>query len=148
MLTAVITGLLALLGALIGAWLSRRSEYEKWFRQEKAAALADYLRQLHDTRHEAREAYYGSADGDELSRSIAAGEAFARLDKYTALARLYISAEGREMLSYLQDKLWINCTVRGGPANKSNEVKVLMSKIQVLLESELGRIPGRLKWPL
>ena len=148
MLTALVTGLLAVIGAFLGAWLTRRSEYEKWHRQEKGIATSEYLRQLHATRLNASEAYYGVNDGDELSRSIQATEAFAQLEKFTSVLRLYLSSESRENLSELQKALWIHCTVQGGPANRVEEIKKLMHRIQLLLEAELTRVPNRLRWLL
>jgi hypothetical protein len=140
---AIVTAVLALLGAIFGAWLSRRSEYEKWYRHEKALALAEYVRQLHDARTQAREAYY-SGEGTEQSRSMNATEAFVALDKYTSLARLFMSEPARESLSELQKQLWLHCTNKGGPANRVSEVKAVMEKIQCLIEKELQRIPRRL----
>ena len=66
------TALFALLGAFFGAWLTRRSEYEKWYRQEKSNAFAEYLRQLHDARLRASDIYYGT-DGTEQDRRYASG---------------------------------------------------------------------------
>ena len=92
---AAIGGLFALLGAFAGAALTRRSEYEKWHRQEKSNAFGEFLRQLHDTRTNASDAYY-SGESAELAKSIKATEAFAKLEKYSGIARLHMSASGRE----------------------------------------------------
>jgi len=138
------TALFALLGAFVGAWLTRRSEYEKWYRQEKSNAFAEYLRQLHDTRLRASDLYYGT-EGTAQHRSLKATEEFARLGKFTALARLYMSAAGRQALSDMQNKLWV-CTVQSGPANRANEIRTLMEEIQDLIEAELEHLPGKCSW--
>jgi hypothetical protein len=144
---AAIGGLFALLGAFAGAALTRRSEYEKWHRQEKSNAFGEFLRQLHDTRITASDAYY-SGEGAELAKSIKATEAFVKLEKYSGIARLHMSPSGRESLAELTKKLWINCTIQGGPANRVNEIKALMAAIQTLLEQELAKVPGKLPWAL
>ena len=142
---AAVGGLFALLGAFAGAALTRRSEYEKWHRQEKSNAFGEFLRQLHDTRIAASDAYY-SGEGSELTRSIKTTEAFTKLEKYSGVARLHMSASGRERMAELTKNLWINCTIQGGPANRANEIKTLMAAIQDLLEQELGKVPGTLPW--
>lgn len=59
-IVAVVSGLFALLGGFIGAWLARRTEYEKWLRQERSAAFAEFIRQLHSVREKATDAIYAS----------------------------------------------------------------------------------------
>ena len=142
---AAVVGALALMGAFLGAMLARKSDYEKWYRQERSNAFGEFLRQLHDTRLVASDAYY-SDEGSELSKSMKATEAFARLEKYTGIARLYMSAAGRAAMAEFTKSLWINCTTKGGPANRVTQIKEMMAAIQVLLEAELGKVPPRLRW--
>lgn len=142
----VIAGLFALLGAFVGAALTRRTEYEKWLRQARTEAFATFLRELHDTRLYATNAYYDEP-GAEQEKSIKVTEAFTRFQKHVALARLFISDAGREELSSLVNDLWVNCTVQGGPANRANQVKELMHKIQGVLERELNYMPWKVRWP-
>lgn len=41
-IVAVVSGFFAWLGGFFGAWLARRTEYEKWLRQERSAAFAEF----------------------------------------------------------------------------------------------------------
>ena len=59
-IVAVVSGLFALLGGFFGAWLARRTEYEKWLRQERSAAFAEFLKQLHAVREKAIDATYAA----------------------------------------------------------------------------------------
>lgn len=115
-------------------------------RIQKSNAFAEYLRQLHDARLRASDLYYGT-EGTEQDRSMKATEEFAKLGKFTALARLYMSAAGRQSLLDMQNKLWVYCTVQGGPASQVNEIKTTMEAIQCLLEAELEHLPGNLRRP-
>lgn len=142
---AVVVGLFALLGAFFGAALTRRTEYEKWLRQEKSNTFGEFLRQLHETRLAATDAYY-STNGDERSKSIRAGEGFASLQKYAGVARLYMSENGRTEFSSMLNDLLVNCTVKGGPANRTDQIKKLMEDIQLLLERELNHLPKKVRW--
>lgn len=141
----VVAGLFALVGAFVGAALTRRTEYEKWLRQARTEAFATFLRELHDTRLFATAAFYDEP-GTELGKSAKATEAFTRLQKHVALARLFMSGAGREELSSSVNELWVNCTAEGGPVNRGNQINDLMHRIQCLLERELNYVPWRVRW--
>lgn len=141
----VVAGLFALVGAFIGAALTRRTEYEKWLRQERTEAFATFLRELHDTRLRATAAFYDEP-GTELEKGVKVTEAFTRLQKHVALARLFMSVAGREELSSLVNELWVNCTAEGGPVNRGNQIKDDMHRIQCVLERELDYVPWRVRW--
>lgn len=144
---AVVTGLLALLGAFAGAALARRTEYEKWLRQERTSAFGEFLRELHGTRMAVTAAYYDE-EGTEQIKSTKATQAFVLLQKQVGIARLFMSVVGRSEFAKLLNDLWLHCTVQGGPANRVNEIKSLMESIQILLERELNFLPSKLPWKL
>ena len=62
----LLTGLLTLLGVFLGAWLTRRSDYERWFRQAKAESIALLVEQMRIARQVARNAYYNDSTTSEL----------------------------------------------------------------------------------
>ena len=142
---ALVTGLLALLGAFAGAALTRRTEFEKWLRQERTSAFGEFLRELHGTRTAVTKAYYDE-EGTEQIKSTRATQAFVLLQKQVGIARLFMSEKGRGEFDKLLNDLWVNCTVQGGPANRTNQIKSLMGSIQVLLERELNYLPSGLPW--
>jgi hypothetical protein len=133
-------------GAFAGAALTRRTEFEKWLRQARTEAFAALIRELHDTRLYATTAYYDEP-GTELEKSIKVTEAFARLKKHVALARLFMSEAGREQLSALVSSLWVDCTIEGGPAKRPSQINDHMSKLQAVLERELTYMPWEVRWP-
>jgi hypothetical protein len=140
--TVALSGFCSIAGVFAGARLARRSEYDKWHRQEKSKALAEFLSELYNTRIAASDAYY-SGERDNLAKSIKAGEAFAALRKYQGVARLYMSDNGRDSLEQLVSDLRLNCTDDGGPAKHSTKVEALMKSIQELVETELALPPGK-----
>jgi len=142
---AIVGGLFALLGAFFGAALTRRSEYEKWLRQEKSNTFGEFLRELHDIRRSVSDAYYGQ-EADEITKSIKSDEGFARLQRSAGIARLYMSDKGRTNFSKLLNDLRENCTVQGGPANRAIQIDTLMEEIQFLLERELNLLPWKPRW--
>ena len=91
-------------------------------------------------------AYYDEP-GTEQQKSMKVTEAFTRLQKHVSTARLFMSESGREKLSELMSDLWVNCTVKGGPANRVTQTKELMKQIQATLEQDLNYLPWRVRWP-
>ena len=81
-----------------------------------------------------------SFEGNEQLRSMNATELFVGLRKYESVARLYMSKTGRSTLSELTNKLCVDCTARGGPANRTEQIKQSELAIQALLEQELEKI--------
>ena len=141
---AFVGGLFALLGAFAGAALTRQTEYEKWLRQEKSLAFAEFLRQLHDTRQAVADAYYGPVQ-DENARGMNATECFVRLQKNIGIARLYMTEETRVQFSALLKELWLNCTGKGGPADRAIQIRDLMETIQALIENQLNAMPWQIR---
>ena len=144
--TPLIAGLFALLGAMIGAALARRTEYEKWLRQSRTDAFATFVRELYVAREYATTAYYDE-DETEPDKSMKITQAFAVLERHTSLARLFMSDIGRTELRSLVSAVWLACDTRGGPANGAIKIKENMDQIQTLLEKELVYVPGKLRWP-
>jgi len=142
----LVAGLFALLGAFAGSALSRRSEYEKWLRQERTQAFSTFVKELHETRMCATVEYYDRA-GTEQEKSMKVTEAFTRLQKHVSTSRLFMSETGREKLSELVNNLWINCTSQGGPANRVIQINDLMKNIQIVLENDLNYLPWKVRWP-
>ena len=144
--TEYIAGLFALLGAFAGAALTRRTEYEKWLRQERAQAFGVLINEVHETRLFATNEYY-EGEGTEQERSTRVTEAFTKLGRHVGVARLYMSNDGRGELSEVVQGLWINCTSQGGPASRVIQLKAQMERLQKLLEGELSVLPWSLRFP-
>ena len=136
-LQALVSGMLALLGGFFGAWFTRRTEYEKWLRQQRSMEFAAFLYHLHEVHLKALSAIYSEEDTEQL-RKINTSTIFATLKKYESVARLYMSKSARKQLPELTNELWLNFTVNGGPANRINKIKIIESDIQELIEKELG----------
>lgn len=135
-LQAIVAGLFALLGGFAGAALTRRTDYEKWLRQEMSAAFAEFLRQMHDARESAIETLY-SESLDDQSRNIKLTEIFLRLSKQESIARLYLNNTSRDSLSRLRKELWLLHATRENQANRIENAERIMNDVQKLFESQL-----------
>lgn len=133
---AITTGLFALLGGFVGAALTRRTDYEKWLRQEMSTAFAEFLRQMHDARESAIETLYATSLDDQ-SRSIKLTEIFLHLSKQESIARLYLDSTARESLSRLRKDLWLLHATRENQAGRIENAERIMNEVQKLFESQL-----------
>jgi hypothetical protein len=133
---ALVSGLFALLGGFTGAWLSRRSEYEKWLRQERSTAFAEFLRQVHAVREKAISVVH-DASLSTSEREMKVTELFLSLEGSEGVVRLYLPEGDRKMFSDLRHELWVLHGVSGDQTRRIREVENVLSDIQGLLERTL-----------
>ena len=135
-IVAVVSGLFALLGGFVGAWLARRTEYEKWLRQQRSIAFAEFISQLHNIRKMAIDIINDSALSTQ-QRDMKITELFCDLNSQENIVRLYLKECDRKKFSSLKHKLW---TVHSPQINQSTRIKKigdLMSEIQVIFEKTI-----------
>jgi len=138
-LAAFVTGLLALLGGYLGAWASRRTAYEKWLRQERSAAFASFLRELHKTWLELPKGVLRNpALNPDADRYIT--ESFVRLEPHKNIVRLYLDEKDREPFSKLVHEIWVAQTSSAlSDASSSERTQQAIISIQRIFESKLHR---------
>ncbi len=132
----VVSGLFALLGGFFGTWLARRTEYEKWLRQERSAAFAEFLKQLHTVREKAIDATY-APDLSEQQRDMKVTELFVGLNGQENIVRLYLKPTDREKFSKLKHDLWLLHGPRAEQSQRIQKVDSLLSEIQSIFEKTI-----------
>lgn len=137
-IVAVVSGLFALLGGFIGAWLARRTEYEKWLRQERSSAFAEFLKQLHAVREKAIDAVH-AANLSPIERDAKVTELFLGLNGHENIARLYLEPGDRAEFSKLVKELWLLHGLGTTQSARINRVEVVLSEIQSIFERTLHR---------
>ena len=129
----VIPGLFALLGGFLGAWLTRRTEYQKWLRQQRSIEFSKIIKQLEDHRIKALNIIYDS-QLDDKAKDIELTMLSLELAPQENIIRLYLDKSDRDTFSKLLHDLWssnhpiIEQTVR---MKKESEI---MHGIQSLFE--------------
>lgn len=136
-LAALVAGVLALLGGFIGAWLSRRTDYEKWLRQERGVVFSSFLRELHKTWLELPEGIFrNSLISPEADRHIT--ESFVRLEPHKNIVRLYLDAKDRKPFSDLVHEIWVAQTSGAlAETTRANKTHKAMQAIQEIFERRL-----------
>jgi len=134
---AVVAGLFALLGGFAGAALTRRTEYEKWLRQERSTVFAEFFRQLYKAKAEAMDAIY-SADGDELMRDIKVSEIFLGLKAQEGLVRLYLHPDDRAEFTEHMNEFAVVHSLSATQTMRIRKSEATLHHIQAVFERTIG----------
>lgn len=135
-IVAAVSGLFALLGGFVGAWLARRTEYEKWLRQERSSAFAEFLKQLHSVRERAIDAAW-VANLSQLERDSKVTDLFLGLNGHENIARLYLEPSDRAEFSRLVKELWLLHSTSTTQSERIKRVEGVLSGIQSIFERTL-----------
>ena len=103
------SGVFALIGALVGAYvgalLARRTEYEKWLRQERSTVFSEFLTKFNEADQEAIKILSDQdCTGNQRDQKITA--LFCRLDGPKNVVRLYLKKSDREKFSHSLSVYW------------------------------------------
>jgi len=101
---AFTAGLCAMLGGAFGVLLARRTEYEKWLRQERNNAFARFLPRMKECRLQALDIIF-SKEGDELTRGISLSELKLNFEVEENVVRLYLNDDDRASFTKIMKDL-------------------------------------------
>ncbi len=133
---AFISGLFALLGGFIGAWLTRKTEYQKWLRQQRSVEFSEFIKQLEDVRVKASDILYSSKPTDE-EKDFQITELFIGLKPLENIVRLYPNKSDRETFSKLKHKIWSFYSPSIKKSVRMKKHKELLQGIQDLFEKNI-----------
>ena len=137
---AVVSGIFFLAGGFLGAFLTRRTEYEKWLRQERCLAFAEFLRQLHTVLEKAIPILSGSEPKQQQDLKVT--ELFMGLNAQEYIVRLYLPANDRESFSELTKQLWLLYSPSTQMESRIPGAKEILRKIQSLFERTIDGKPS------
>ena len=133
---AIVSGLFALLGGFLGAFLNRRTEYEKWLRQQRSTAFSDFIKQINHLRKEAVDILYDPNLAEE-KKNIAISELFYELNIQENIVRLYLTGNNREKFSELKVQIWSAYSPSINQSTRLNKLKDATTEIQAIFEDAL-----------
>ena len=138
-LVAFASGLLALLGGFAGAALTRRTEYERWLRQERGAVFARFLQALQETRTSALNLvhYAGESEEERASADLKVTELFSALLSQAGIVRLYLGPTDREPFSQAVHELYLVHSITTRQSHRMERVAALSRELQDMFEASL-----------
>lgn len=130
------SGLFALLGVVLGAWLGRRSEYEKWRRQNQSETFAQFLKMLSEAQHQAINTFHDSSLSDQ-EQDIHVTEIYHPVLEYSRVVMLYLSNKNRERFSKLANEVWSLHAGREFGDSRLSTMRNKVDEIQKIFEAEI-----------
>ena len=104
-IVAVTAGLFSLLGAFAGAALARRTEYEKWLRENRSEVFAKFLELLSEARTNATGAMFDNTI-EQPQQNIRVTEAYRPALDYVRIVCLYLPKDSRKEFRQLAEDFW------------------------------------------
>lgn len=133
---AFISGLFALLGGFLGAWLTRRTEYQKWIRQQRSVEFAEFIKQFEAIRLTASDIIYNSQIEDR-EKDMQITELFVKLTPQENIVRLFLKNNDREKFSSLIHDLWSSYSPTINQSVRMKKHKELIKGIQSMFEKRI-----------
>jgi hypothetical protein len=131
----LLSGMLALLGGILGVLLTRRSDYERWLRQERSLTFATFLREALQVRHKAIDIIHSYTPIQQ--RDIEITELFMGLEIHKQIVRLYLKSNDRGRLDTLVNELRAALNPSGDQGRRMEEVGRILKEFQSIFETTL-----------
>jgi hypothetical protein len=136
LLVAFVAGLFALLGAFSGAWLTRRTEHQKWLRQNRAEVYTKFL-DLLSKAHVAASDIMFDRSIEELQQNVKVTEAYMPAMDCARVVRLYLPPERRQEFSDLAHGYFVLHSQRSLGDSRLTKMGQTLEHIQKLFEVTL-----------
>jgi len=136
LLLAFATGLFSLLGGFLGAFLVRRTQYEKWLRESRSPVYAKFLELMHDARKNTTETIYDQSL-KKLQRDIKITDHYNTPLNYMKIVRLYLPKNLRNEFEKLGQEIWsLHASIDLGQS-RLTKMDEKLDKVQGIFESNL-----------
>lgn len=135
-IVAVTAGLFSLLGAFAGAALARRTEYEKWLRENRSEVFAKFLELLSEAQTNATDAMFNNTI-EQLQQDIRVTEAYRPALDYARVVCLYLPRDKRKEFRQLAQDFWALHSSRGLGDSRLLKMPEKLEAIQNIFEANL-----------
>lgn len=135
-IVAVTAGLFSLLGAFAGAALARRTEYEKWLRENRSEVFAKFLGLLSLARKNATDAMFDNTL-EQLEQDIQVTEAYQPALEYAGVVCLYLPKDKRKEFRQLAQDFWALHSTRSLGDSRLLKMPEKLEAIQNIFEASL-----------
>lgn len=133
---AFVSGLFAILGVFAGAYVGRRTEYEKWLRSERAKVFADFLRSM-DEAFTKSDGMLHNPQMEDLERNIEVTKAYSVPLNHARIVRLYLPASEREQFEKIARSVCALHSTKDLGDKRILQVEEMLNEIQSLFERHL-----------
>lgn len=134
MAIAIVAGIFSLLGAFLGALLSRKSDRGRWLRERRSVAAERFLCALSDCGL----IHYQEKFASRTEEALAVATRFLPAEDHGRIVRLYLPANRREEFSALTSRIITTHISLGANPSLIGDLSREMDRLQEMLESSLS----------
>lgn len=134
MAIAIVAGIFSLLGAFLGALLSRKSDRGRWLRERRSLAAERFLSALSDSGM----IHYQQKFASRTEEALAVATRFLPAEDLGRIVRLYLPEDKREEFSALTSRIVTIHISLGANPSLIGDLSAEMGRLQGLLESSLS----------
>ena len=135
-IVAVTAGLFSLLGAFAGAALARRTEYEKWLRENRSEVFAKFHQLLSEAQKNATDAMF-DASLSAIEQDIKVTDAYRPALDYGRVVCLYLPKDKRAEFRQLVQEFYALHATRSLGDSRLLKMPDKLDAIQNIFESQL-----------
>jgi len=133
---AIVAGLFSLLGAFAGAFLARRTQYQKWLLENRSEVFAKFLELIHQAGEEVTTILIEEPAGG-FSTAIKITEKYSKPLNYAKVVRLYLPKSERERFQQLAQRVWALHSDKDLGDSRLLTMEKKLDEIQEIFESSL-----------
>jgi hypothetical protein len=133
---AFVSGLFLLLGVFAGAFVGRRTEYEKWLRSERAKVFADLLRFMNEAFAKSSDMLH-NPQMEGLERNIEITKVYSVPLNHARIVRLYLPASERERFEKIARSVCALHSTKELGDKRIIQVEEMLNEIQSIFERHL-----------
>lgn len=136
LIVGFVAGLFSLLGAFLGAYLARRTQYEKWLIENRSEVFAKFLDLVHKAREKATTILFDSTS-DALHNNTMVTQIYSSPINYSKIVSLYLPKNQREKFQNLTDEIWALHAIKDLSSARHQKMDEKLKEIQEIFESIL-----------
>lgn len=136
MLTAIISGILALVGGFLGAFMHRKTQHQNWLLEKRAEIFTDLLKTIEKCRDDASK-YLRESPSKGMETEQKFLDIYQPAISYAKIARLFLKDCSKDEVDGLVSKIYALHSSRGLGDGRYKGMINQLNKLQHILEDNL-----------
>jgi len=136
MWTAIISGICALIGGFIGAFVHRKTQHQNWLLERRAEVFADFLQTLEKCRDETSK-YFRESPQEGMEKEQKIIDFYQPAISHAKITRLFLKDESKDKIDKLVNEVY---AIHSSKNLGDTRIKTMLKKleeIQTILEENL-----------
>jgi len=136
LILVIVVGLFSLLGGFVGAFLARRTQYEKWLLENRSEVFSQFLDLMYKAREQTTKILFDETK-EQAHNDIRITEIYIPPLNYAKTVRLYLPKKQRKKFQKLAVEVWALHSDKGLGFSRLSTMNEKLDEIQAIFESNL-----------